>query len=89
MINDHLNVRTYYPLNNEGRSLPLIVFAHGGGWISGNLDTEDHLCRVVCGEVECIVLSVDYRLVPANSFPDPIDDVHAAFSYVSQVIRIV
>ncbi|KAK3670813.1 hypothetical protein LTR78_009257 [Recurvomyces mirabilis] len=83
-VNDNVTVRLYHPPGADGKKLPLTVFAHGGGWIAGNLDTEDHICRVVCGEVNCIVMSVAYRLVPATSFPTPIDDVAAAFDYAHQ-----
>jgi len=74
----------YHPPSATDASsrLPLIVFCHGGGWLSGNLDTEDHMCRTVCAQAACIVVSVDYRIFPFVNFPVPIEDSFDAFQWV-------
>lgn len=81
-----VKVRIYTPPGSDNKKLPLVVFAHGGGWISGNLDTEDHLCRTVCAEVPSIIVSVDYRIHPFAKFPTPIDDCYVAYQWVSVLL---
>ena len=70
-MSPEVKVRVYTPPSQGASKLPLVVFAPGGGWLSGNLDTEDHTCRTLCGEVPCIVVSVDYRKFPWVKFPAP------------------
>lgn len=60
-------VRIYQPQRNQS-SLPLIVYFHGGGYISGDLESEDPQCRILAAKVPAIVVSVDYPLAPANDF---------------------
>ncbi|MEX0767665.1 MAG: alpha/beta hydrolase [Microthrixaceae bacterium] len=61
---------------------PAIVFLHGGGWVTGDLDTHDGSCRLLADESECIVIAVDYRLAPEHPFPAGIDDAVAAYRWV-------
>ena len=79
-------VRLYTP---EGIGpFPTLVFFHGGGWIFGNLDTHDLMCRRLCRGAGCLVLSVDNRLAPEHKFPAGLQDCYAATcwmaSHVSQ-----
>ncbi len=68
--------RIYRPVERE--PLPLVVFLHGGGWIIGNLDTHDHVCRALAQESQSVVVSVDYRLAPENKYPAAAEDAYAA-----------
>ena len=66
----------------SGRSpRAVLVYAHGGGWVTGDLDYSDELCRFVADEAGCVVVSVDYRLAPEHPFPAALDDVAAAVSW--------
>jgi len=47
------------------------VFYHGGGWVIGDLDSHDVVCRKLAHEGELIVISIDYRLAPEHKFPPP------------------
>jgi acetyl esterase len=68
--------RLYRP---EGQGpWPTTVFLHGGGFVIGDLDTHDQLCRRICRDAETVVLSVDYRLAPEHPFPAGLDDAVAA-----------
>jgi acetyl esterase len=60
---------------------PLLVFYHGGGWVTGDLDSHDNLCRFLAVEAGVRVLAVDYRLAPEHPFPAGVDDAATAFSY--------
>ena len=74
-------VRAYRPVLEE--VLPALVFFHGGGWIIGDLDTHDVVCRQLAAGARCAVFSVDYRLAPEHPFPAAVDDCFFATKYVS------
>ena len=77
-----LPVRVYTP---EGRGpFPLVVFFHGGGWVLGDLDTHDPLCRALCQGAGCVVVSVAYRRAPEHRFPAAPDDALAATRWVGE-----
>jgi acetyl esterase/lipase len=70
-------VRIYTP---DGQApFPVLVWFHGGGWVLGNLDGADHVCRELANAARCIVVSVDYRLAPEHLFPAAVDDCEAAY----------
>lgn len=69
-------IRIYSP--NSGSNHPLIMLFHGGGWVIGDLDTEDAVCRGLCCRVGAVVVSVDYRLAPETPYPGAVDDCYAA-----------
>ena len=71
-----LDARLYRP--SEQPDLPLLVFFHGGGFVMGNLDTHDNLCRSLARQTEAVVVSVAYRLAPENPFPAAPLDCYAA-----------
>ena len=62
-------------------SAPLLVFYHGGGYVLGDIDTHDALCRVICRDAGVHVLSVDYRLAPEHKAPAAVDDAYAAYRW--------
>jgi len=60
-----------------------LVFYHGGGWVIGDLDTHDPLCRQLCLQAGVVVVSVDYRLAPEHTYPAGTDDSWAALQWVA------
>ncbi|HVG27914.1 MAG TPA: alpha/beta hydrolase [Acidobacteriaceae bacterium] len=56
---------------------PALVYLHGGGFVLGDLDTHDTLCRAIAKLSGALVLSVAYRLAPEHRFPAAVDDAHA------------
>jgi len=81
--------RLYKPLTLrqwDGLS-PCLVFFHGGGWVIGNLDSHDVVCRTLADEGQLIVISVDYRLAPEHRFPAAVDDAIAATEWISENAR--
>lgn len=79
-----LPVRLYRPLGSSGAArLPALMFFHGGGWVFGNLDSHDRLCRSLANLAQCCVVAVDYRLAPEHRFPAAVDDAIRAIEYVA------
>ncbi len=60
-----------------------MVFFHGGGWVTGDLDRHDPLCRELTSRIGCLTVSVDYRLAPENKFPAGLNDCYAAVQWVA------
>lgn len=75
-------VRLYRPLGSGAGPLPVLVYYHGGGWVIGDLDTHDVLCRELANGAGCAVVAVDYRMGPEHRFPAAVDDVLAATRWV-------
>lgn len=72
-------VRTYRPRGSDpGAPLPVVLFAHGGGWVIGSVDTHDSICRRVSNQTGAVVVAVDYRLAPEYPYPAALNDVRAA-----------
>ncbi|MCS0605610.1 alpha/beta hydrolase [Streptomyces sp. LP11] len=76
-------VRVYTPAASRSGPLPVTVFFHGGGWVLGDLDSQDHIARIVANRSGTIVVSVDYRLAPEHRFPAAIEDAYAAVTWVA------
>ncbi len=74
-------VRIYTPAGTG--PFPVFVNFHGGGWVIGDLDTADTVCRDICASAGCVVVSVDYRLAPEHRFPAPVEDAFAATRWVA------
>ena len=66
---------------------PALVFFHGGGWVIGDLDSHDVVCRQLAVSGALIVISVDYRLAPEHKFPAAADDAIAATKWIAANAR--
>jgi acetyl esterase/lipase len=77
-----IGARHYRPAS--GAASDLLVFYHGGGWVLGDLDTADALCRLTCRDAGVHVLSIDYRLAPEHPAPAAIDDAYAAYTWACE-----
>jgi acetyl esterase len=76
-----LPARFYVALGAPQPPQPLLLYFHGGGWVIGDLDTHDSICRFLADHSGCRVLSVEYRLAPEHPFPRPVEDAVAAFAW--------
>ena len=77
--------RIYTPnkLRQTDGLAPCLVFFHGGGWVIGDLDTHDVVCRKLADEGQLIVISIDYRRAPEHKFPAAVDDAIAATAWIA------
>jgi acetyl esterase len=77
-------LRAYRPAGAKpDEKLPALVYFHGGGWVIGDLDTHDVLCRQLANGARCAVYSVDYRMGPEHPFPAAVDDCVAATKFAA------
>jgi acetyl esterase len=77
-----ISLRMYYPWQPVGQPIPAIVYFHGGGWVMGNIETHDTLCRHLANASGAVVISVDYRLAPDFPYPAAFDDAFEASCFV-------
>ena len=79
-LENGVTLRAYHP--SDASNQPVVMFLHGGGWVIGDIDSHDSLCRRLAHEAGCVVVSVDYRCAPEHKFPAAFDDCYDATRYV-------
>lgn len=84
---NRIQLRIYTPVPDH--NLPILIFFHGGGWVFGGLEEPDALCREISKLVNCIVVSVDYRLAPENPFPCALEDCYTATLWAHKNARLL
>ncbi len=77
-----IGVRVYVP--RGAGPFPVLHFFHGGGWVFGDLETHDALCRDLCVQGGRMVVAVGYRLAPENPFPIPVEDCLASLAWIKE-----
>jgi acetyl esterase len=75
-------IRLYSP-GGKG-PFPALLFFHGGGWVLGDLESHDDVCRSLARRTPAVVVSVDYRRSPEVKFPGPLDDCEAALRWLHE-----
>lgn len=75
-------MRLYRAEPSNGEPQPVILYFHGGGFVIGDLETHDRICRALCAASGAALLAVDYRLAPEHPFPAAVDDSVAAFDWL-------
>jgi acetyl esterase/lipase len=78
-----LRVRVYTPVNQRWTPSPGLIYFHGGGFVAGDLDSHDSICRSLCDASGCRLLSVEYRLAPEHPFPAALSDGFAATKWIA------
>lgn len=76
-----LPVRVYDPGGEQ--PLALLVYLHGGGWVTGSVEVADTPCRALAAATGCVVASVEYRLSPETQHPGPVEDCYAAVQWLA------
>ena len=74
-------VRIYTP--DSQKLLPALIFYHGGGFVLGDLESHDAICRYLANSIHCVVISVDYRLAPEHPFPAAVDDAYDSLKWIA------
>lgn len=77
-------LRLYRPKGKKTK--PVTLYFHGGGWVIGDLETHDSLCRELAFKTESIVVAVDYRLAPEHPYPAACNDCYAAVLWARSAI---
>jgi acetyl esterase len=74
----------YFPaaLVQSGRSLPVVVWVHGGGWVSGNKEQADNYYKILASKGYTVV-AIDYSIAPEQKYPTPVKQTNAALAYLS------
>lgn len=75
-------MRLHRPSSSLGADAPALVYFHGGGWMVGDLDGTEPICRALANRLGAVVLSVDYRLAPEWRYPAAVDDARDAVAWV-------
>ena len=75
-------VRVYRP-RSDAAVQPVLVYLHGSGWMYGDLEMSDAICRRIANVADCIVVAPDYRLAPEHPYPAALDDTMAVLAWVS------
>ena len=79
VVGGYLRARQYWPTASPG--LPLLIYFHGGRFISGDLESHDTVCRMLALAAGCRLLAVDYRLAPEHRFPAAVEDAALAVEW--------
>jgi acetyl esterase len=79
-----LKVRVYSPPGTRGKSLPGLVYFHGGGLVAGDLDGYRGFCATLAEASSCRLVAVDYRLAPEHKFPAAVNDAFAATRWAAE-----
>lgn len=74
-----ISVRNYIPFTSKKDFI--ILYVHGGGWMQGDLETHDYLCRKISNSWEAEVFAVEYRLAPEHKYPVPLNDVFSVYQW--------
>lgn len=80
-IDGNVRVRVFADSESDA---PAVMYFHGGGWVLGNVNTHDPLCRRLAKHSGCVIVSVDYGLSPESRFPGPLDDCFRATKFVAE-----
>lgn len=80
-------IRLFFP--KEDPLNKVLIFFHGGGWVTGDIDTYSNVCSRLADETRHLVISVDYRLAPENPFPAGVEDCYYATSEIFSNLHLI
>jgi len=77
-----LKLRIYRGQGAPDADAPALLYLHGGGWVIGNLESHDEICRWFANMAACVIVSPAYRLAPEHKFPAAVEDCFAVLSFM-------
>jgi acetyl esterase len=77
---DSIGIRIYQPASTE--PLPVIYQVHGAGWVAGDLETHDNICRYLANHLQAVVVAVNYRRAPEHKFQVAFNESYAVFKWI-------
>jgi acetyl esterase len=80
----NVSIRVVRPPGNREKTLPVVIFTHGGGWVLGGFDTHERLVRELANNADAAVVFVDYTSSPEAQYPIPIEEAYAATKWVAE-----
>ncbi|MFT4184598.1 MAG: alpha/beta hydrolase [Rhizobium sp.] len=80
--NGPIPLRVYRGVGVPAKGGPGLLYLHGGGWVIGNLDSHDEICRWFANTARCTVICPDYRLAPEHTFPAGLTDCAATLTFM-------
>lgn len=87
---ESIKYRVYIPKNTTpDKLLPIGIYTHGGGFLLGDLETEDFICRELVEQTNTIIVSVDYRLSPNHHYPAQLSDTIKILEWVRAIKSIL
>ncbi len=78
------NLRLFKPSKRSKKSMPVLLYLHGGGWCFGSINSCTLFCANVAKEAQCCVVALNYRLSPEHPYPTPLTDCQEALAYVRE-----
>ena len=81
--NPEVGVAIYRPAGSTG-ALPCILHIHGGGYVGGSLMSNEAMHRPLSADLNCVIVSVDYRLAPETRFPGAVEDCYAVLAWINK-----
>jgi triacylglycerol lipase len=85
VVGEDVAVRSYVPAGTGSAGRPVVLYIHGGGWVTGSIELHDSTCRVLAAEGDLVVFNVGYRLAPEHPYPGPLDDCDRVLQWVRGV----
>ncbi|KAH9855200.1 Alpha/Beta hydrolase protein [Lenzites betulinus] len=82
-------IRTYRPAADDGKTFPVLLVIHGGGFMNGDLEMEDYYLRILCVDMQIALVNVDYRLAPENPYPAGLNDVYEALKWTAKNAALI
>lgn len=79
----NVDIRIVRPVNNFEK-LPVIIYAHGGGWILGGKETHDMLIRTIANKVNAVVIFPEYSLAPEFHYPTQLEEIYGVIKYINE-----
>ncbi|KAI0356165.1 hypothetical protein OH77DRAFT_238225 [Trametes cingulata] len=82
-------IRTYRPAADDSKTFPAMLVIHGGGFMTGDLEMEDYLLKILCVDLQIAIVNVDYRLAPENPYPAGLNDTYDALKWTARNAALI